>query len=164
MAKKTTTNEKDSDKKEEIEEMDEELFSSDIEEEYPDINTEVKVDLPEDSLKEGITIEEEEEFKELPEEEEKFYKYMNVNIKKIKDNDYELIIEGQTHGFCNIFVKHLLKVEGIGAAAYKSTTIEPSKIFIRTQNGYDVKDLIAKGLALLEKEVIKLQKLFHKNF
>lgn len=148
MAKKKTTSKKNTIKNKELEDIDEELFSADIEEEYPDTETK----------------EEEEEIQKIPIKEEKFYKYLNLKLKKIREKDYELSIEGQTHGFCNILVKYLLDIEGVEIAAYKSTTIEPSKVFIRLKNGFDIKKIISEGVSLLEEEVIKLQKVFIKNF
>ncbi|MFX0144399.1 MAG: RpoL/Rpb11 RNA polymerase subunit family protein, partial [Candidatus Hodarchaeota archaeon] len=108
---------------------------------------------------------EEEEF-EL-EEEPRFpdYKYLNLEITKGQsENDYELTIEGQSHGFCNIFVKHLLKTEGVNIAAYKATNIEPAKIFIRLENSkpYKIKDILHKSIESLREEVIGVQKLFKK--
>jgi DNA-directed RNA polymerase subunit L len=108
---------------------------------------------------------EEEEF-EL-EEEPRFpdYKYLSLElIKGQNNNDYELIIEGQSHGFCNILVKHLLKTEGVNSAAYKATNIAPAKIFIRLENSksYKIKDILHKSIESLREEVIQVQKLFKK--
>ena len=110
-------------------------------------------------------LEEEEELEfELEEEPEgPSYKHLSLEIKRTsKENDYELIIEGQSHGFCNILVKHLLDVEGVNIAAYKVTRIELPKIFIRLENGYKIKDIIIKGIDTLREEVLKVQKLFQK--
>jgi len=158
MAKKKTTSKKNTTKNKELEDIDEELFSADIEEEYPDTETK-----EEEKPQEEVS-EEEEEIQKIPIKEEKFYKYLNLKLNKIREKDYELSIEGQTHGFCNILVKYLLDIEGVEIAAYKSTTIEPSKVFIRLKNGFDIKKIISEGVSLLEEEVIKLQKAFIKNF
>ena len=67
------------------------------------------------------------------EEEARFPDYRHLKLKLTKtvgDDDYELIVEGQSHGFCNILVKHLLNTEGVNAAAYKVTGIVPAQIFI----------------------------------
>ena len=91
------------------------------------------------------------------------YKFISPSIVKgIQENDYELTFRGQSHGFCNIFVKHLLETEGVNIAAYKFTRIDPPKIFLRIQKGYDVKDIIRKGISSLQNEVKSVEKVFQK--
>ena len=70
------------------------------------------------------------------EEEPRFpdYKYIKLKLTKtLNEDDYELSVIGQSHGFCNIYVSHLLNIEGLNAAAYKVTGIEPALIFIRLE-------------------------------
>ena len=164
MAKKTTANKKSPTKKEDLEDFEDDLFSSNIKEKDPDIESEEEDKQQEETLEEDILPEDAEEIQKIPVEEEKFYKYLNLKLKKIRERDYELIVLGQSHGFCNILIKYLLNVEGVEIAAYKSTTIEPSKVFIRLKNGYNIKKIISEGISLLEQDVIKLQKVFNKNF
>jgi len=164
MTKKTTANKKSPTKKEDLEDFEDDLFSSNIKEEYPDIESEEEDKQKEETLEEDILPEDAEEIQKIPVEEEKFYKYLNLKLKKIRERDYELIVLGQSHGFCNILIKYLLNVEGVEIAAYKSTTIEPSKVFIRLKNEYNIKKIISEGISLLEQDVIKLQKVFNKNF
>jgi len=162
MAKKKAIKKEEIDQ-DEIDELVEDLLDDEeIESVYPKLeeNKEVKSVPP--SAEEII---EEEEF-EL-EEEPRFPDYKHINLELIKGqgaNDYELIIKGQSHGFCNILVKHLLKTEGVNIAAYKSTNIEPAKIFIRLENSktYKIKDILHKGIDSLRKEVLEVQKLFKK--
>lgn len=98
---------------------------------------------------------------ELPEELD--YTYVKPSIKKgLKDNDYEVVVEGQSHGFCNILVKHLLNIKGVNIAAYKSTKVEPAKIFIRLEPGIAIKDILYKGMEALRDEVVQVQKAFEK--
>jgi len=109
----------------------------------------------------------EEELEFEIEEEARFpdYKYLNLTLDRVQgENDYELMVEGQTHGFCNILVKHLLEIEGVNIAAYKVTDLEPSKIFIRLENSkkYKIKDILYKSIELLREEVVQVQKLFKK--
>ena len=100
---------------------------------------------------------------EQPELLVKDYKFVKPNIVKgVNEFDYELIMEGQSHGFCNILVKHLLNIEGVNIAAYKITNIDNPKIFLRIQEGYDVKDVIFKGIAALQDEVKSVEKIFAK--
>ncbi|MHA1149546.1 MAG: RpoL/Rpb11 RNA polymerase subunit family protein [Promethearchaeota archaeon] len=91
------------------------------------------------------------------------YKYVKPSIKKgQKENDYEVVVKGQSHGFCNILVKHLLEIKGVNIAAYKSTSIEPAKIFIRLEPGFAIKDILYKGMESLRDEVVQVQKVFEK--
>jgi len=156
MAKKKAVKTKDED------ELDEFLEDEIIETVYPKLEEKEEVESLPSSAEDII---EEEEFEE--EEEPRFpdYKYLNLELNKGQsDNDFELIIEGQSHGFCNIFVKHLLQIEGVNIAAYKSTNIEPSKIFIRLENSktYKIKDILHKGIEALRNEVLEVQKIFKK--
>jgi len=155
-------------KDEELDEFEDQFLDEDIEIEYPklqEVETKEKI---KSISEEDISPEEDFEF-EL-EEEARFpdYKYLNLNLMKgIGVNDYEIIIEGQSHGFCNILVKHLLNIEGVNAAAYKiSSDIEPPKIFIRLDNSqnYQIKDILNKSLEALREEVISVQNLFKKLF
>jgi DNA-directed RNA polymerase subunit L len=147
----------------ELDELGEKLLEDkEIENIYPKLEEKEESESELTSTEEDI---EEEEF-EL-EEEPRFldYKYLNLELNKSTgENDFELIVEGQTHGFCNILVKHLLLIEGVTIAAYKSTNIEPSKIFIRLENSksYKIKDILHKGIESLREEVIEVQKLFKK--
>ena len=100
---------------------------------------------------------------EQPELLVKDYKFIKPDIiKGVNEFDYELIMEGQSHGFCNILVKHLLTIEGVNIAAYKITNIDHPKIFLRLQDGYDVKDIIFKGISELQDEVTTVEKAFAK--
>ncbi|MFX0105391.1 MAG: RpoL/Rpb11 RNA polymerase subunit family protein [Candidatus Hodarchaeota archaeon] len=144
--------------------MDELLDDDDIEEIYPKSEKKDEDESIPPSVEEAIG-EEELEF-EL-EEEARFpdYKYLNLTLYRGQgENDYELMVEGQSHGFCNILVKHLLEIEGVNIAAYKVTGIEPSKIFIRLENSkdYKIKDILHKSIELLREEVVQVQKLFKK--
>jgi DNA-directed RNA polymerase subunit L len=108
------------------------------------------------------TEEEMEEFVfELEEEEKPTYKFVGLTLKKGNNvNDYELMVSGQSHGFCNIFVKYLLNIEGVNIAAYKATGLEPPKIFLRLDNGYKIKEILNNGIEALREDVIDVQKLF----
>ncbi|MFX1345707.1 MAG: RpoL/Rpb11 RNA polymerase subunit family protein [Promethearchaeota archaeon] len=152
----------------ELDDLEDELFDddNDDESEYPEISDKKEKEVaPSSTADEAIEMDEEEEF-EL-EEEARFpdYKHLKLNLtKKVGKNDYELIIEGQSHGFCNILVKHLLKVEGVKAAAYKVTGIVPSQIFIRLDKdkNRNIKDILYEAIEALREEVVEVQKLFQK--
>lgn len=146
----------------------EDLEEEKIESVYPEIEKKSSEELK-DIEKPATEGEEEgeEEIEELeyePEEEElPDYKYLNlILIRGLSENDYELKIEGQSHGFCNIFVKHLLNIEGVNMAAYKYTIIDPAQIFIRLEPGHKIKEIIYQGIESLREEVIEVQKIFNK--
>jgi DNA-directed RNA polymerase subunit L len=163
MAKKKAVKTEDNDE-EEIDELVEELLGDEeIESIYPKLKEKEDIVSKPVSSDEFLE-EEEEEFEE--EEEPRFpdYKYLDVNIKKgISENDYEITIEGQSHGFCNILVKHLLNIEGVNIAAYKVNNIELPRIFVRLENSkFKIKDVLNKSVESLREEVIQVQKIFKK--
>jgi len=109
----------------------------------------------ESELEEGFEIETGPEYPD--------YKYLKLDMEKgVSDNDYTLIVEGQSHGFCNIFVTHLLETEGVNSAAYKITKIVPPEIFIRLEDGYKIKKVLFKAIETLRTEVTEVQKSFKK--
>ncbi len=147
------------------EDLDADFEDEEVESVYPETEKKLSEELEEIEK----TPEEEEEFEELEYElEEELeipeYKYLNLNLSiGLSENDYELQIEGQSHGFCNILVTHLLKIEGVNMAAYKYTRIEPAKIFIRLEPGHKIKDIIYKGIEALRDEVLEVQKIFEQK-
>ncbi len=154
--------------KEEESDIDDEdqLDDEEIESHYPDLskdsekgNEAFSEDLLEDAeeteLGEGFEID---TGPELPD-----YKYLKLDMKKgVSDNDFTLIVEGQSHGLCNIFVQHLLDTEGVNSAAYKITKITPPEIFIRLEDGYKIKKILFKAIETLRSEVTEVQKIFKK--
>ena len=154
--------------KEEESDIDEEdLFGDEeIESHYPDVSEDSKKGndaFSEDFSEEAEDTELEEGFEidtgpELPD-----YKYLKLDMQKgAIDNDYTLIVEGQSHGLCNIFVQHLLETEGVNSAAYKITKITPPEIFIRLEEGYKIKKILFKAIETLRAEVTEVQKIFKK--
>ena len=136
-----------------------------IESHYPDVSNDSK------SKEESVSIdvvddedeEEEEEGFEIEPEPEPTYKYLQLAMKKgFRDDDYTLSVEGQSHGFCNIFVQLLLETEGVNSAAYKITKIVPPEIFIRLEDGYEIKKILYNTIETLRKEVGKVEKVFKK--
>jgi len=162
--KKIKPKEEDSD----LEDIKEDIFDKeDIDSHYPDVSNEsVKKDetplaeAPEQTENGESEEEEVEQAPELPE-----YTMLELNlITGPGDNDYTLTLKGQSHGFCNIFVKHLLTIEGVIAAAYKITeiAISPPQIFIRLEDGYKLKEIFSKGIDSLRNEIAETQKVFKK--
>lgn len=158
MTKKKTVKPEDED---ELDDLEDELIDDDISED-PELSEKKEKEVAPSSADDDEIEEEEEEFE--IEEEARFpdYKHLKLNLTKtVGENDYELIIEGQSHDFCNILVKHLLKTEGVNAAAYKVTGIIPAQIFIRLDKG-KIKDILFEAIESLREEVIEVQKLFQK--
>jgi DNA-directed RNA polymerase subunit L len=163
MAKKKVVKPEDD---EDFDDLEDELFDDDeIAEEYPDISEKKEKEEVSSISDDDDLIAEEEEF-EL-EEEARFpdYKHLKLKLSKIKgEDDYELSIEGQSHGFCNILVKHLLDIKGVNSAAYKVTGIVPAQIFIRLEDSetYKIKEILFKAIESLREEVLETQKVFQK--
>ncbi len=167
MAKKKAT-------KEEIEEedfgdlVDDEFEDDDVESVYPDLDKKKEVSKPKEEQIAEEMEEGEEEIDEFDVDIEDElqpveYKYLDIEIKHgLGDNDYEISVKGQSHGFCNILVKHLLDIEGVNIAAYKVTRLQPPQIFIRLENGFDIKEILFKGISSLREEVESVEKVFQK--
>ena len=173
MAKKKPAKPVDEDELDDIE--DDLLEKDDLESEDPKISEKSESEAASSSIEESDTDSEEKKEEGEEEEEEPYeieeeprykdYRYLKLAlIKTIGENDYELSIEGQTHGFCNILVKHLLQTEGVKAAAYKITGLVPPQIFIRLEeNGkLKIKDILYEAIESLREEVLGAKKLFQK--
>ena len=151
-------------KEEKLDSDDKDLFDDEkIESHYPDVSNDSK------SKEESVAIdvvddEEEEEPYEVEPEPEPTYKYLTLAMKKegARDDDYVLSVEGQSHGFCNIFVQLLLETEGVNSAAYKITKLVPPEIFIRLEDGYEIKKILFNVIETLRVEVGKVEKVFKK--
>lgn len=107
----------------------------------------------------------EEEFMDFEVETEvkKDYKFLKLDlVKGLNDNDHTLLVEGQTHGFCNALVKQLLTTEGVISAAYRVTVIKPSEIFIRLDDGFKINDILFQAIDSLRNEVETAQSVFKK--
>ncbi len=165
--------EPDEDLEDDLEDLEDEVEDEEIETVYPKLeekSSKAQEELEESPSKGQEELEEspsdisEEEYEEdldLEIEEIPDFKHVKLNIQKgSAKNDYELDIIGQSHGFCNIFVKHLLDLEGVNIAAYKITLIEPTKIYIRLEKGYKIKAILLKGIESLREKVIEVQNLF----
>ena len=151
--------------------IEEDIFDKeDIDSHYPDVSDEsVKKDeTPSaETLEQTEKAESEEELEEEVEQAPELPEYTILKLNLISgpiDNDYTVSREGQSHGFCNILVKHLLMIEGVKAAAYKITEIalSPPQLFIRLEDGYKLKEIFNKSVEALRNEVAETQKLFKK--
>ena len=154
-----------------LEDVEEDIFDKeDIDSHYPDVSNEsVKKDETPiaETLEQTEEIESEEEGEEEVEQAPELPEYTILELNLISgpgDNDYTLTLKGQSHGFCNIFIKHLLTIEGVIAAAYKITEIalSPPQIFIRLEDGYKLKEIFSKGIDALRNEIAETQKVFKK--
>jgi DNA-directed RNA polymerase subunit L len=153
---------KPSKEEEEEDDFDEDLFDDGIADKYPKGGE--SSGSAEFSLDESESEEEEEFEFELEEPEvKKDYKHLKLEIKKgLNENDYVLLVTGQSHGFCNALVKHLLSIEGVVSSAYRVTVIKPPEIFIRLKNGSKINDVLFQAIEALRNEVKDVEKLFKK--
>ena len=160
MAKKKS---KPKEEEEDFDHLEDDSFGGeDIESHYPKLEGK---EIPERKRMNDLEeeIEEEEEFELEPEIEFPEYKHLGLDIKEgTIENDYRLIIKGQSHGFCNIFVKHLLNIEGVNIASYKITNLDYPEVFVRIEKGYKIKDVLFKGIEALKNEVLEVQAIFKK--
>ncbi len=165
MAKKRIKKESEEELEDDIGDLEEE----EVEIELPKITKKSRKDEKELEDTFSITSElgEEEDEEELEFELEKKpefpdYKYLDLKIYEVTENNYEIEIIGQSHGFCNILVKHLLDIEGVNIAAYKMTGLEPPKIYLSLKNGHKIKEILHKGIESLREEVLEVKKHFQK--
>ncbi|MFW9771602.1 MAG: RpoL/Rpb11 RNA polymerase subunit family protein [Candidatus Thorarchaeota archaeon] len=149
-------------KEDDLEGLDDD-FLDDIENVYPTLKK--SKEQKENDL--DLAIEDEElqeedleyEMEEIPKPPE--YKYLNlVIVKGEQENDYHLSVEGQSHGFLSILVKHLLNTEGVNSAAYKVTRIDPPEVFVRLEKGNKIKNVLQKAIQSLRNEVSEVEKVF----
>jgi len=149
-------------KEDDLEGLDDD-FLEDVESEYPSLEKKKgKPDEDGEMEAEDEEILEEEleyEMEEIPKPPE--YKYLNLAILRgEQENDYRLIVEGQSHGFLNILIKHLLNTEGVNSAAYKVTRIDPPEVFVRLEKGNKIKNILHKAIQSLKNEVDEVEKTF----
>lgn len=157
MAKK-----KKSDSDEELDDLDE-LEDQEIDIAIPKVGEEEAEELEVDEGEVDEFLDEDMDlgFEEEPEEEK--YKHLKLNlVEKAEKNSYELKVIEQSHGFCNILVKTLLKLEGVDMAAYKVTKIAPAQIFIQLKDGYDINDILYEGITSLREQMEEVRELFQK--
>ena len=107
--------------------------------------------------------EEEEDFEEEEIIEIKDYKHVKLELTKgLNENDHVLLLKGQSHGFCNLFVKQLLSLKGVISAAYRITSVKPPEIFIRLEDGTKIKDILFEAIESLRNEGQETQEIFKK--
>ena len=168
-------------KKEEDEEIDEveDIVDEEIQSVYPKfVSEEEEVEeeeLEAEPIEEPVEVEEgvggefEEEFEEdlefaIEEEVEgPTYKFVDLEITHgDRPNNYNVIVEGQSHGFLNLFIKHLLNLDSVKLAAYKKTDIEQPRLFVRLNEGYKIKEALRAGIASLQSEIDEAKEEFSK--
>jgi DNA-directed RNA polymerase subunit L len=153
---------KPSKEEEEEDDFDEDLFDDGMADEYPKGSESSSSAESSFGLDESEP-EEEEEFDLEEPEVKKDYKHLKLEIKKgLNENDYVLFVTGQSHGFCNALVKHLLSIDGVVSSAYRITVIKPPEIFIRLKNGSKINDVLFQAIEALRNEVKDVEKLFKK--
>ncbi|MHA1106154.1 MAG: RpoL/Rpb11 RNA polymerase subunit family protein [Promethearchaeota archaeon] len=128
----------------------------------PDLSNDEAQKLPSETSGEDEE-EEEEDFEEEEIIEIKDYKHVKLELNKgLNENDHVLLLKGQSHGFCNLFVKQLLPLKGVISAAYRITSVKPPEIFIRLEDGNKIKDILFEAIESLRNEGQEAQEIFKK--
>ena len=78
--------------------------------------------------------------------ESKNYKYLELSILQSTDNEFDVIIKHQTHGFLNYMVSKIIQCKGVAFVAYQHLSIADPKIYIRTDGKRDVKDILKEAI------------------
>jgi DNA-directed RNA polymerase subunit L len=165
-------------KDEEIDEVDD-IVDEEIQSVYPEFVSEgeeiKEEEVGAEPIEESVEVEEaiggelEEEFEEdlefaIEEEVEgPTYKFVDLEISRGDGaNNYQVIVNGQSHGFLNLFIKHLLSLDSVRLAAYKKSDIAQPKIFIRLNEGHKIKEALRGGINSLQSEIDETKKEFNK--
>ncbi|MHA1456179.1 MAG: RpoL/Rpb11 RNA polymerase subunit family protein [Promethearchaeota archaeon] len=131
--------------------------------EEEDLSNDEAQKLPSETSGEDEEEEEEEDFEEEEIIEIKDYKHVKLELNKgLNENDHVLLLKGQSHGFCNLFVKQLLPLKGVISAAYRITSVKPPEIFIRLEDGNKIKDILFEAIESLRNEGQEAQEIFKK--
>ena len=120
---------------------------------------------PETSGEDAENLDDDDEEEDFEEEiiEKKDYRHVKLELTKgLNENDHVLLLEGQSHGFCNLFVKQLLPLKGLISAAYRITSVKPPEIFIRLEDGYKIKEILFEAIESLRNEGQEAQEIFKK--
>lgn len=91
------------------------------------------------------------------------YKYLDVRIDEVVQNEYKIAIYNQSHGFCNFLISKLLNVNGVLYAAYKKTSLEPASVDLRIEPGKDVKKILKDAIDKMRDDLKMMQKLIAEN-
>jgi DNA-directed RNA polymerase subunit L len=100
----------------------------------------------EDEIAESLSLQLEGEM------ERKSYKYLELSIKQSSANEYDIIIKHQSHGFLNYLTSKLLQSKGVEFAAYKKSSIDVPKIYVRTKNDRDIKAIFQEAIKFARTE------------
>ncbi|TFH27011.1 MAG: hypothetical protein E4G98_06535 [Promethearchaeota archaeon] len=80
------------------------------------------------------------------------FKYLQIQIEKDTDREYFIIVKHQSHGFMNYLVSQVLKCGGVDFAAYKFTSLDPPKLYVRLEEGRDIKVVLKEALGKMRTE------------
>lgn len=80
------------------------------------------------------------------------YKYLQLKIEQENEFEYYVTVKHQSHGFMNYFVAKILKCTGVEFAAYKATSLDPPKIYVRLDASHDIKKILQEALLLMRTE------------
>ena len=77
---------------------------------------------------------------------QKAYKYLELAILQNSDNEFDVIIKHQTHGFLNYMVSKIIQCKGVAFVAYQHLSIADPKIYIRTDGKREIKDILKEAI------------------
>lgn len=80
------------------------------------------------------------------------YKYLKVHIEQESEFEYYITVEHQSHGFMNYMVSKMLKCSGVEFCAYKQTSFDPPKMYVRLDKSRDIKGVLREALTKMKTE------------
>lgn len=125
------------------EELDEEFLEEDID---SDLDSDIPSEKSKDELAEMLSSQLEEEISQQD------YKYLKLYIEQESKFEYYVTVEHQSHGFMNYLVSKVLKCAGVEFAAYKLTSLDPAKLYIRIDPSRDIKTILKEALVKMKTE------------
>ncbi|MHA1674504.1 MAG: RpoL/Rpb11 RNA polymerase subunit family protein [Promethearchaeota archaeon] len=128
------------------EELEGELLNDDDESIEDSLDVEIPADKTKEELADLLSSQLEEEIQGRE------FKYMQIQIEKDNDKEYYIIVRHQSHGFMNYLVSQVLKCKGVDFVAYKITSLDPPKLYVRVEEGLDIKAVLKEALGKMRTE------------
>ncbi len=128
------------------EELEGELLNEDDESIEDSLDVEIPADKTKEELADLLSSQLEEEIQGRE------FKYLQIQIEKDNDTEYYIIVRHQSHGFMNYLVAQVLKCKGVDFVAYKSTSLDPPRLYVRLEDGHDIKAVLKDALGKMRTE------------
>ncbi|RLI64357.1 MAG: hypothetical protein DRO88_07525 [Promethearchaeia archaeon] len=115
-----------------------------------DSDENIEEDVPSDQSKEELAeILSSQLGEEIPQRD---YKYLKIHIEQESEFEYYVIVEHQSHGLMNYMVSKMLKCSGVEFCAYKQTSFDPPKMYVRLNSFRDIKSVLREALTKMKTE------------